>query len=267
MTYSVPLKVTIRLTVYDKDPESGVRSIRDIKEQEVYFGDIPLMTDNGTFIINGTERVIVSQLHRSPGVFFHEVDKNSYLAQIIPYRGSWVEFEFDQKNLLYARIDRKRKFLASVFMRALGLRTDEEILRQFYKVFAVTVRDQKLYLPVSKALLGRRLGQDVTAPGGKEPVVASGKRITRLAYEKIEKAGITEVELTAADLEGAHSIADIVNEETGEVLVDCNDAITPENLAELFENGISALEIFYPETDDVGQIMSPHGQEGHRPEQ
>ena len=256
MTYSVPLKVTIRLTVYDKDPESGVRSIRDIKEQEVYFGDIPLMTDNGTFIINGTERVIVSQLHRSPGVFFHEVDKNSYLAQIIPYRGSWVEFEFDQKNLLYARIDRKRKFLASVFMRALGLRTDEEILRQFYKVFAVTVRDQKLYLPVSKALLGRRLGQDVTAPGGKEPVVASGKRITRLAYEKIEKAGITEVELTAADLEGAHSIADIVNEETGEVLVDCNDAITPENLAELFENGISALEIFYPETDDVGQIMS-----------
>ena len=256
MTYSVPLKVTIRLTVYDKDPESGVRSIRDIKEQEVYFGDIPLMTDNGTFIINGTERVIVSQLHRSPGVFFHEVDKNSYLAQIIPYRGSWVEFEFDQKNLLYVRIDRKRKFLASVFMRALGLRTDEEIMRQFYKVFAATVRDQKLYLPVSKALLGRRLGQDVTAPGGKEPVVASGKRITRLAYEKIEKAGITEIELTAADLEGAHSIADIVNEETGEVLVDCNDAITPENLAELFENGISALEIFYPETDDVGQIMS-----------
>ncbi len=256
MTYSVPLKVTIRLTVYDKDPESGVRSIRDIKEQEVYFGDIPLMTDNGTFIINGTERVIVSQLHRSPGVFFHEVDKNSYLAQIIPYRGSWVEFEFDQKNLLYVRIDRKRKFLASVFMRALGLRTDEEILRQFYKVFAATIREQRLYLPVSKALLGRRLGQDVTAPGGKEPVVASGKRITRLAYEKIEKAGITEIELTAADLEGAHSIADIVNEETGEVLVDCNDAITPENLAELFENGISALEIFYPETDDVGQIMS-----------
>jgi DNA-directed RNA polymerase subunit beta len=256
MTYSVPLKVTIRLTVYDKDPVSGVRSIRDIKEQEVYFGDIPLMTDNGTFIINGTERVIVSQLHRSPGVFFHEVDKNSYLAQIIPYRGSWVEFEFDQKNLLHVRIDRKRKFLASVFMRALGLRTDEEIVRQFYKVFAVTVRDQKLYMSVSKALLGRRLGQDVTAPGGKEPVVASGKRITRLAYEKIEKAGIKEIELTAADLKGAHSTADIVNEETGEVLVDCNDAITPENLAELFENGISALEIFYPETDEVGPIMS-----------
>ena len=256
MTYSVPLKVTIRLTVYDKDPESGVRSIRDIKEQEVYFGDIPLMTDNGTFIINGTERVIVSQLHRSPGVFFHEVDKNSYLAQIIPYRGSWVEFEFDQKNLLYVRIDRKRKFLASVFLRALGLRTDEEILRQFYKVFAATIRDEKLYAPVSKALLGRRLGRDVTAPGGKEPVVAAGKRITRVAYEKIEKAGITEVELAAVDLEGAHSIADIVNEETGEVLVDCNDAITPENLAELFENGITALELFYPETDDVGQIMS-----------
>jgi DNA-directed RNA polymerase subunit beta len=112
MTYAVPLKVTIRLVVWNKDPETGVKTIRDIKEQEVYFGDIPLMTDNGTFIINGTERVIVSQLHRSPGAFFHSEDKTLYIAQIIPYRGSWVEFEYDTKNLLYVRIDRKRKFLA-----------------------------------------------------------------------------------------------------------------------------------------------------------
>ncbi len=111
MTYAVPLKVTIRLVVWNKDPETGVKTIRDIKEQEVYFGDIPLMTDNGTFIINGTERVIVSQLHRSPGAFFHSEDKTLYIAQIIPYRGSWVEFEYDTKNLLYVRIDRKRKFL------------------------------------------------------------------------------------------------------------------------------------------------------------
>jgi len=111
--------VTIRLVVWNKDPETGVKTIRDIKEQEVYFGDIPLMTENGTFIINGTERVIVSQLHRSPGAFFHSEDKTLYVAQIIPYRGSWVEFEYDTKNLLYVRIDRKRKFLATVFLRAL----------------------------------------------------------------------------------------------------------------------------------------------------
>ena len=112
MTYAVPLKVTIRLVVWNKDPETGAKTIRDIKEQEVYFGDIPLMTENGTFIINGTERVIVSQLHRSPGAFFHSEDKSLYVAQVIPYRGSWVEFEYDAKNLLYVRIDRKRKFLA-----------------------------------------------------------------------------------------------------------------------------------------------------------
>ena len=134
MTYAVPLKVTIRLVVWNKDPETGVKTIRDIKEQEVYFGDIPLMTDNGTFIINGTERVIVSQLHRSPGAFFHSEDKTLYIAQIIPYRGSWVEFEYDTKNLLYVRIDRKRKFLATVFLRALGLRGADEIIRTFYTV-------------------------------------------------------------------------------------------------------------------------------------
>ena len=123
MTYAAPLKVTIRLTVYAKDPETGAKSVRDIKEQEVFFGEIPLMTDNGTFIINGTERVIVSQLHRSPGVFFERVPAQGYfLGKIIPYRGSWVEFEYDNKNLLYVRIDRKRKFYGSVFLRALGSR-------------------------------------------------------------------------------------------------------------------------------------------------
>ena len=134
MTFAVPLRVTIRLVVYDKDPDTGARSIRDIKEQEVYFGEVPLMTENGTFTINGTERVIVSQLHRSPGVFFHTANKKTFFhAQIIPYRGSWVEFEYDAKNILYVRIDRKRKFLGTIFLRALGLKTDEEIIRRFYK--------------------------------------------------------------------------------------------------------------------------------------
>jgi DNA-directed RNA polymerase subunit beta len=134
MTYSAPLKVTIRLTIYDKDPDTGAKSIRDIKEQEVFFGDIPLMTENGTFIINGTERVIVSQLHRSPGVFFETANNRSYfLGKIIPYRGSWVEFEYDTKNILYVRIDRKRKFLGSIFLRALGMKSNEDILRTFYQ--------------------------------------------------------------------------------------------------------------------------------------
>jgi DNA-directed RNA polymerase subunit beta len=172
MTYSVPLKVKIRLTVFDVDQESGTKSIRDIKEEEVFFGEIPLMTDNGTFIINGTERVIVSQLHRSPGVFFEK--SPVFLAKVIPYRGSWVEFEYDQKNLLYVRIDRKRKFLASIFLRALGIWlnpqfdpkgfasdsqledavknagfSDEAILRAFYTVDEVRVDGGRFMMPIS----------------------------------------------------------------------------------------------------------------------
>ena len=254
MTYSVPLKVTIRLTVYDKDPETNVRSIRDIKEQEVYFGDIPLMTDNGTFIINGTERVIVSQLHRSPGVFFHEVDKSAFLAQIIPYRGSWVEFEFDQKGLLYVRIDRKRKFLASIFTRALGLTTTEEILRNFYPVEPLQVRDKKFYLGVTTSIKGRRFQTDVLSPSG-ETVLAAGKRVTRLAMEKIEKAEVKEVEVTTEDLAGAFSVSDVINNETGEVILECNEELTEEKFEALFENEITALEIFYPELSDIGMVI------------
>src|ERR1700756_1312967 len=150
MTYAAPLKVIIRLTIFDKDPETGAKTIRDIKEQEVYFGEIPLMTDNGTFIINGTERVIVSQLHRSPGVFFESTAAKSYfLGKIIPYRGSWVEFEYDNKNFLYVRIDRKRKFYGTVFLRALGLKTDADILRAFYKCNDIVIKDKKVFWKIS----------------------------------------------------------------------------------------------------------------------
>src|SRR5213078_1433649 len=173
MTYAVPLKVTIRLVVWNKDPETGVKTIRDIKEQEVYFGDIPLMTENGTFIINGTERVIVSQLHRSPGAFFHSEDKTLYVAQIIPYRGSWVEFEYDSKNLLYVRIDRKRKFLATVFLRALGLRGADEILKSFYTTETLALRGGKIMWKVSDTLVGRRSSAEIKA--GSDVVTHSGK--------------------------------------------------------------------------------------------
>ena len=165
MTYAVPLKVTIRLVVWNKDPETGVKTIRDIKEQEVYFGDIPLMTENGTFIINGTERVIVSQLHRSPGAFFHEDRaEKEFVGQIIPYRGSWVEFKYDAKNLLYVSVDRKRKFLASVFLRALGLRGADEIIRQFYTVHRLFLGGNTVQWAVSD---GDR--RPALAPRGEDP--------------------------------------------------------------------------------------------------
>ena len=186
MTYAVPLKVTIRLVVWNKDPETGVKTIRDIKEQEVYFGDIPLMTDNGTFIINGTERVIVSQLHRSPGAFFHSEDKTLYVAQIIPYRGSWVEFEYDAKNLLYVRIDRKRKFLATVFLRALGLRGADEIIRTFYTVDQLHLKSGTIYWAVADSL--RRAARRArTSSCRRRTSPHAGKKITKNARRGAEE--------------------------------------------------------------------------------
>ncbi len=213
------------------------------------------MTDNGTFIINGTERVIVSQLHRSPGVFFHAADDDAFVAQIIPYRGSWVEFEFDQKNLLYVRIDRKRKFLATVFLRALGLTTDEDLLREFYRVDAIQLRDGKMFLPVSEALVGRKFTNDIKPARGK-PLVPSGRRITRAVFERIEKAQIAEIELSPSDVEGAISVADIFDAETGEVFVDCNEQFSAGLLPVLFELGIEKIELIYPEKEKVGPIIS-----------
>src|SRR5580704_5850586 len=206
MTYSAPLKVTIRLTIYDKDPETGNKSIRDIKEQEVFFGDIPLMTQNGTFIINGTERVIVSQLHRSPGVFFETANNRTYfLGKIIPYRGSWVEFEYDQKNTLYVRIDRKRKFYGTMFLRSLGLKTDAEILRAFYKCNDIVIKDKKLFWKVSDGLMGHKLSHAVTKGG--ETVVTQGRKISTNVYKDIVKAKIEQVEVAPNDLEGAYVAA------------------------------------------------------------
>src|SRR5262245_24165191 len=162
MTYAVPLKVTIRLVVWNKDDDSGQKTIRDLKEQEVYFGDIPLMTENGTFIINGTERVIVSQLHRSPGVFFHASEgKTMFNAQVIPYRGSWVEFEFDNKNLLHVRIDRKRKFLGTIFLRALGLASDEDILGVFYESLPVRFEGRRVLIGPEMLAVGRKAAEDI----------------------------------------------------------------------------------------------------------
>src|SRR5580692_1524993 len=227
MTYAAPLKVTIRLTVYSKDPETQKKSVRDIKEQEVFFGEIPLMTENGTFIINGTERVIVSQLHRSPGVFFERVQAQGYfLGKIIPYRGSWVEFEYDIKNLLYVRIDRKRKFYGSVFLRALGYKTDEQILRAFYRISKISVSEAKLLWNVDENLVGLKLSHAINNKAG-EAVVPQGRKITAGLMREIIKNKIGHVEVAVNDLEGAFIAADVFDKESGEVYIDANQELTP----------------------------------------
>ena len=255
MTYAVPLKVTIRLVVWNKDPETGVKTIRDIKEQEVYFGDIPLMTENGTFIINGTERVIVSQLHRSPGAFFHSEDKTLYVAQIIPYRGSWVEFEYDTKNLLYVRIDRKRKFLASVFLRALGLRGADEIIRAFYSVDKLHIKGGKIYWAVQDSLVGLRAATEIQVPGG-EFTIQSGKKITRNAIDALKKANVEAVEISDAELEGAFAAADVIDPATGEVILEANEELTPRVISMAQEKNVDRIDVFFPERDEVGSIIS-----------
>src|SRR6202167_2575272 len=255
MTYAAPLKVTIRLTVFDKDPETGNKTIRDIKEQEVFFGEIPLMTENGTFIINGTERVIVSQLHRSPGVFFERQQAQGYfLGKIIPYRGSWVEFEYDNKNLLHVRIDRKRKFYGTVFLRALGLKTDADILRAFYKCNDIVIKDKKLFWKVAEGLIGHKLSHAITKGG--ETVVTQGRKITNSVFKEIQKSKIEQVEVAPNDLEGAYVAADVVDMETGEVLIEANHELTPTITAKLIEANIKNFDIFFPEFDDVGNVIS-----------
>jgi len=255
MTYAAPLKVTIRLTVFDKDPETGNKTIRDIKEQEVFFGEIPLMTENGTFIINGTERVIVSQLHRSPGVFFEKQQAQGYyLGKIIPYRGSWVEFEYDNKNLLHVRIDRKRKFYGTVFLRALGLKTDADILRAFYRTSDIVIKDKKLFWKVSEGLMGHKLSFAISK--GNETVVTQGRKITNSVFKDILKAKVEQVEVAANDLEGAYVAADVIDMETGEVLVEANHELTTTIVGKLIDARIQTFDIFFPELDEVGNVIS-----------
>jgi DNA-directed RNA polymerase subunit beta len=257
MTYAAPLKVTIRLTIYDKDPDTGAKNIRDIKEQEVFFGDIPLMTENGTFIINGTERVIVSQLHRSPGVFYETANNRSYfLGKIIPYRGSWVEFEYDTKNILYVRIDRKRKFLGSIFLRALGMKSNEEILRTFYQVERINLRDGELHCNLSEGLIERKMSHEIKNPKSEEVLVPAHKRITETLYKELVKAKVPSVRVSPADLEGAYSVADLVNRQTGEVLLEANKPLTAELWTALAEAGIPTADVFFPDRDDVGVVLS-----------
>ncbi len=252
MTYAAPMKVKVRLVVWDVNKETNVRAIRDIKEQEVYFGEIPLMTENGTFIINGTERVIVSQLHRSPGVFYdhdkgktHSSGKVLYSARVIPYRGSWLDFEFDHKDILFVRIDRRRKMPATVLLKALGYST-EELLNYFYKSEEIYFDGDKLEKSADgELLLNQKALFDIVAPKTGESIVKANRKFTRAAIRKMTEHGITRIPTTVEDLLSRVSSHDVVDPATGEVLIECNEAVTETKLEEIKARGIKSLQVLY----------------------
>ena len=260
VTYSCALRVKVRLIIYDKDSSS--KTIKDIKEQEVYMGEIPLMTENGTFVVNGTERVIVSQLHRSPGVFFdhdkgktHSSGKLLYSARIIPYRGSWLDFEFDPKDLVFVRIDRRRKLPATILLRALGYES-EQILDMFYDFNTFTVDKDGGY---KMALIPSRLRGDVASfdiKVGKKVIVEQGRRITARHIREMEKAEVSELEIPREYLYGRSLARNLVDEKTGELIAECNSEITEEQLGKLEAAGIDTIETLYTNELDCGPYIS-----------
>ncbi len=260
VTYSCSLRVKVRLIIYDK--ESSNKTIKDIKEQEVYMGEIPLMTDNGTFVINGTERVIVSQLHRSPGVFFdhdkgktHSSGKLLYSARVIPYRGSWLDFEFDPKDLVFVRIDRRRKLPATILLRALGYQA-EEILSMFYDTNKFSVAKNGTF---SMTLIPERLRGDVAAFDirvGKKVIVEQGRRITARHIRELESAKIKQLEIPVEYLYGRALAKDVIDEKTGELAVECNTELSEEVLEKLGELGVKKIETLYTNELDCGPFIS-----------
>ena len=260
MTYSAPLRVKVRLIIYDRD--SSNKAIKDIKEQEVYMGEIPLMTENGTFVINGTERVIVSQLHRSPGVFFdhdkgksHSSGKLLYSARVIPYRGSWLDFEFDPKDNVFVRIDRRRKLPASVLMRALGMNA-EDILAEFFEtsVFHIEKTGFSVELVPSR-LRGETATFDIKDGEG-SVIVEEGRRITQKHIRQLEKAGLERLEVPMEYLFGKTLAKDQIDSKTGELICPCNTEITPEVLERMAQGGITLVETLYTNDLDCGSFIS-----------
>ncbi|HJL41436.1 MAG TPA: DNA-directed RNA polymerase subunit beta [Myxococcales bacterium LLY-WYZ-16_1] len=263
MTYAAPIKVMIRLVAWDKDEATGTQVIKAIKEQEVYFGEIPLMTENGTFIINGTERVIVSQLHRSPGAFFdhdrgktHSSGKYLYSARIIPYRGSWIDFEFDPKDILYVRIDRRRKLPATTLLRALGYSTQDLLDYYFQK--------EEVFLEPSDAfskgvnldlLLGQRAARELKDPNTGDVIVRKNRKFTQAIIRKIDRLGIQRIPVEADELLGSVIGEDVIDESTGEVIAECNDDVTVELLQTLRESGVESFKILFIDNLNVGPYL------------
>jgi DNA-directed RNA polymerase subunit beta len=262
MTFAAPIKVTLRLIVFEVDEETEARNIRDVKEQEVYLGEIPLMTANGSFIINGTERVVVSQLHRSPGVFFdHDGGKNNssgkliYSARVIPYRGSWLDFEFDQKDLIYVRIDRRRKFPATILLKSLGYNT-EQLLEHFYDLDEVYVKAGKMFRKLDiDRMAGQRAIVDVLDPKTGEAIVKAGRRITRAVVKKLKELEVSEVEVGEAELEGKVLAKPLIDEDTGEILADANSELTKSSLRKALEIGITKFYLIFFDGLSVGPFL------------
>ncbi|WP_375382847.1 DNA-directed RNA polymerase subunit beta [uncultured Sphingomonas sp.] len=250
ITYAAPMRVTLRLIVFEVDPETETRSVLDIKEQDVYMGDMPLMTENGTFFINGTERVIVSQMHRSPGVLFdhdrgktHASGKFLFAARVIPYRGSWLDFEFDAKDIVNVRIDRKRKLPVTALFYALGM-TGEEILSQFYNHITYVRGDGGWKIPfASENWRGVKPTYDIVDGNSGEVVFAAGQKISPRAANKAAKDGLTELLIPTEEIYGRYSAWDLVNEATGEIYVEAGDEIGADNLEKLDQAGITTVEL------------------------
>ena len=262
MTYASPLKVTFRLIVFDTNEEGNKKTIHDVKEQEVYLSDIPFMTDQASFIINGTERVVVSQIHRSPGVFFdHDGGKGSpsgkyiYSARFIPYRGSWLDFEFDQKDLLNVRIDRKRKFPITIFLKALGFSKDE-ILSEFHNKDEIFIKNKKWYRSFNiEQMQGWRITNDIKNAKG-EVVVRAGRRVTKSVIKKVLAANITEVELGPEDLKQGLLAEPIFNKETGEIFYESNTPLTEELIEKTKELGFKKVEVIFFDPQRSGPYLS-----------
>ena len=265
MTYAAPMKVSIRLIVWEKDEVTGQQSIRSVKEQDVYFGEIPLMTEHGTFIINGTERVIVSQLHRSPGAFFFvnqdkgktaSTGKLLHSARIIPNRGSWLDFEFDTKDILHVRIDRRRKLPATVLLKALGYST-KELLDYYYDTETISILGPGKYeKSVDMALLlGQRATRDIRHPETRDIIVRKNRKFTRSAIRQIQALNITSISVDEEDVLGAVSAEDVINEETGEVLLETNETVTQEKIDALLASGVQQFKVLFIDGLNVGSYL------------
>ncbi|MDH3980597.1 MAG: DNA-directed RNA polymerase subunit beta [Gammaproteobacteria bacterium] len=261
LTYAAPLRALVRLIIYDKDSPADAKKIKDIKEQEVYMGELPLMTENGTFVINGTERVIVSQLHRSPGVFFdhdkgktHSSGKLLFSARVIPYRGSWLDMEFDPKDCVFVRIDRRRKLPATILLRALGY-DNEQILEMFFETnnFHFTKKDIKLDL-VAERLRGEVASFEIKAKG--KVIVEEGRRVTARHIRELDKAGVRSLVVPREYMIGKTIATNIVDKETGEIIANANDEISEELLEKLIESGVKKLSTLYVNDLDRGPYIS-----------
>ncbi len=250
ITYSAPLKIKVRLNLYEAE-EGKEKRLKESREQEVYIGEIPLMTDTGTFIVNGTERVIVSQLHRSPGVFFshdkgktHASGRILYSARVIPSRGSWLDFEFDTKDILYVRIDRRKRLPATIVLKALGY-SNTDLLKTFYPIETINTKGKSFTRFVSDILVGVKVSQNIVAPQTKEVIAKEGSKITKGAVRKMEASGIKEIPISKDEIIGRITLKDIVDPETGEIVLEGNEVISEEIFNKIIDAKIEALDLLF----------------------